>query len=249
MSKQARRHSFDACQESKDNNWNSVQEALLQSRGKQAKGYRWMHTEACKKYTFWYHVLGIGTIIITSASGTGAFIGAGLNMNTVSIAVGIFSYIGAVTSSLSKFMGLEALADKHRRSAVRFQVFISEIENQLSLKRCDRKDGKVYMEAVKNHFNKLLEEAPAINEGILSAFRKKFGDITNGIDTIHVKADNTVDIEKVVSKWKNNTKEKKDEIVIDMALQDEFEKTLKEQQKKSAEESIKFQLSRGTSAL
>jgi hypothetical protein len=242
-----RRHSFDLERnyidlknnqehnKDKENNWNSVQEKLLQSRGEQAKGYRWMHNRSCKKYTFWYNVLGITTIVVTSASGTIAFVDVGVNMTAITIVIGVFSYLGAITSSLSKFIGLRELAEKHRKSAIKLHVFISEIENQLSMKRCDRKDGKIYMEVIKNHFNKLLEEAPALGEGVLSEFRKKFGDtgiskpdIANGIDSIFIKA---------------TTASSKKE--IDTSIQDEFESALKEQQKKSADESIKFQLSRG----
>jgi len=259
-----RRHSFDLEKnyndlktnqernKNKENNWNSTQEKLLQNRGEQAKGYRWMHNKSCKKYTFWYNILGILTIIVTSASGTIAFIDVGINMTAITIVIGVFSYIGAVTSALSKFMGLDILAEKHRKSAIKFHIFVSEIENQLAMRRCERKEGKVYMDAVKNHFNKLLEEAPAISEGVLSDFRKKFGDtavskpdVANGVDGIIIKATSpigTSTLENAVKVWKEKSN---DVIITDTSLQDEFEATLKEQQKKSANELIKFQLSRG----
>ena len=241
-----------------NNNWNSTQENLLRERGEQAFGYKWMHDRACKNLTWYANAIGVIGIIFGTVSGTGAFVNTITNNFAIEIVVGVCAYIVTVSTALLKFLALETTANEHKRAAVKFQALGSEIKNQLAMFRHERKSGNEYMEATRLQFDRLISEAPVINPSISEEFAKKFGntniakpDIANGIDTIairsktissqqHPACETTVEITKPKTKKPDTTIEENTR----MALQQEFERQLREREKNEINKTINYQLSR-----
>lgn len=257
-------HDLKKSQESNylsNNNWNGTQEKVLQQRGEQSLGYRWMHDRSCKNLIWYNNLLGILGIIFGTLGGTGALVNIAINNTYIEILVGIASYISAVSTALIKFLALDTRATEHKSAAIKFQAFSSEIINQLAMKRCDRKSGNEYMEATRLQFDRLVGEAPSIEQNVLNEFSKKFGekdiakpDVANGIDSIYIRTGNTSNQEtqkKVLEIWKSSptkdVEKNEDSVIIENTnsnLQEEFEKQLREREKEEISKRVAYQMSR-----
>ncbi len=274
MTEQKRRYSFDERnnydelkknqekERQSNNSWNSTQENLLRERGEQALGYKWMHDRSCKNLTWYANTIGVIGIIFGTISGTGAFVNTITHNFAIEIIVGICAYIVTVSTALLKFLALETTANEHKRAAVKFQALGSEIKNQLAMFRYERKSGNEYMEATRFQFDRLVAEAPAIDPSITEDFTKKFGntdiakpDIANGIDTIAIRTKSmsamsipAMELEEKVVEVTKSTTPKKISTTIEentkMALQQEFERQLREREKNEINKTINYQMSR-----
>lgn len=173
------------------NNWNCTQETVLQKKGEQSMGYKWMHNKCCTRLTKYNNLLGIVAIIFGATSGTGAFLNLAFNNMMVEIVVGMTGYLSAASSALLKFLQLDKRAEEHKEAAIKFQALGSDIVNQLAMRRNDRFSGNEYMEKIRTKFDRLIAESPSIEQIVLNEFNKKFGekdiskpDVANGIDVV-----------------------------------------------------------------
>jgi len=268
----SRRYSFDERNEYNElrkrqekeklfnNSWNSTQENLLRIRGEQAFGYKWMHDRSRKNIEWYSNVIGIFGIIFGTISGTGAFINTIVNSDVVEIVVGTSAYIGTISTILLKYLTLETTAMEHKRSADRFHALGSEIKNQLAMFRHERKSGNEYMEATRLQFDRLIAEAPIIDTDISEEFTQKFGktniakpDIADGIDAIAIRTKSasfiqsppaTRPVEETVIEVSKPTKKNSAKENTRMALQEEFERQLRQREKDEINKNIAYQLSR-----
>lgn len=98
--------------------------------GEKAGGYKWMHAKSMSYYSWWYHIFGVSSILLSGAAGTtiltqisSCSIDPVTNQpakNWVLILVGIVMYLTAVVASIQQFKMWGQRSEKHQQGEGRF---------------------------------------------------------------------------------------------------------------------------------
>lgn len=196
--------------------WCAKQEQLLIRWAEKAAGYRWLHNHArlhFKRVNDW---LSYPSIIISSITGVGGF--AVLNpsgndgvsdrtKSKIMIVQYMFAFlnvVGGVLTSISKFSQSSQLAEAHSAMCVQYSKFYRNIDMELSLEPQHRGDVVEFVNACRQEYDRLLDDAPDIPSNAIIAFNIDFPekenkpDVCNGLSIL-----GTEDIEKHEKAMKN----------------------------------------------
>lgn len=196
--------------------WCAKQEQLLIRWAEKAAGYRWLHNHArlhFKRVNDW---LSYPSIIISSITGVGGF--AVLNpsgnenvsdsaKSKIMIAQYMFAFlnvVGGVLTSISKFSQSSQLAEAHSAMCVQYSKFYRNIDMELSLDPQHRGDVVEFVNACRQEYDRLLDDAPDIPANAILAFNVDFPekenkpDVCNGLSIL-----GTDDVERHERAMKN----------------------------------------------
>jgi hypothetical protein len=188
--------------------YTNEQEIQLRSWAEKSLGLKWMLTKSYNYYLFFYKLIGIPVIILTSVSGITQFIPLNNNntntntcnnsLSTADIIIGIILFIASALKLLDQFLDFSGNAQKCKTSSDHLRELSEDIISQLVMRRKDRKPSKRLIKDVKNRFNDIQNNCPDIPQNIIDKFNKKFGNrddiakpvITGHIESIQIHKDN-----------------------------------------------------------
>ena len=128
--------------------------------------------------------LGVPVILITTVVGTSVF--ASLNAQVIAveakIAVGMFSVIAAVLSSLQTFFKYSERSDKHRSAGARFGAVRRKLEVIYAENtQCQEKH---YIATLREELDRLAEESPHVPVTVFEKIQKNIyytGDLNHSL--------------------------------------------------------------------
>lgn len=197
--------------------WCPKQEQLLVRWAEKAAGYRWLHNHARLHFKRVNDYMSYPSIVISSITGVGGF--AVLNpagsddvesstKNKILIVQYVFAFlnvVGGILTSLSKFSQSAQLAEAHSAMCVQYSKFYRNIDMELSLDPEHRQDVIEFVNACRQEYDRLLDDAPDIPANAIIQFNIEFPtkdnkpDVCNGLSILGT--DDTDKHERAISNW------------------------------------------------
>ena len=190
--------------------WSDEIEELLSEWAEIGLCYSWLHSYSERKYKKKYHNISIPIIVISTLTGTANF---GMDSfisddqrPMASACVGGINIFAGILGTLLSFLKYAEQYENHRISCVSWSKFARNIQIELALKDCKRKNCRDFLKVSRAEYDRLLESSPNIDRDIINTFNKKFNAdypkvrkpiICNGLKEVIVyKSDDEEDVSK-----------------------------------------------------
>jgi hypothetical protein len=190
--------------------WSDEIEELLSEWAEIGLCYSWLHSYSERKYKKKYHNISIPIIVISTLTGTANF---GMDSfisddqrPMASALVGGINIFAGILGTLLSFLKYAEQYENHRISCVSWSKFARNIQIELALKDCKRKNCRDFLKVSRAEYDRLLESSPNIDRDIINTFNKKFNAdypnvrkpiICNGLKEVIVyKSDDEEDVSK-----------------------------------------------------
>jgi hypothetical protein len=167
------------------NGWTEEQEDLMEKWADMAACYRWLHDRCEKQYSNSNMSMTIPVIVLSTLTGT-ASVGLGSlvgdnpdSQKYAQIAIGGVSLIAGILTTLGNFFKYAQLSESNRVAGISWGKFQRQIAVELSLHPNDRLDSMDFIKICRAELDRLIEQSPAIPDGIVSTFMKEFKDLPN----------------------------------------------------------------------
>ena len=182
MNKKSERKKETSPEEHKE--WTSEQEHLLAEWAEKAACYRWLHNQSEKYYRIRNYAFTIPVIILSTLTGTANFaMDSFVPEEQKKIAMGIVGGVNifaGILSTLQNFLRYAELMESHRSISVSWSKFSRNISVELALDTKRRKHAGDFLKICRAEFDRLIEQAPSVDNSIIKEFNIKF----KGIDII-----------------------------------------------------------------
>ncbi len=196
--------------EENNEKWSDEIEELLSEWAEIGLCYSWLHSYSERKYKKKYHNISIPIIVISTLTGTANF---GMDSfisddqrPMASACVGGINIFAGILGTLLSFLKYAEQYENHRISCVSWSKFARNIQIELALKDCKRKNCRDFLKVSRAEYDRLLESSPNIDRDIINTFNKKFNAdypkvrkpiICNGLKEVIVyKSDDEEDVSK-----------------------------------------------------
>jgi len=161
--------------------WTGEQEALLAEWAEKAACYRWLHSRAEKYYRFRNYLFTIPVIVLSTLTGTAnfamdSFVPDDRKKMAMGIVGGVNIFAG-ILSTLQNFLRYAELMESHRAISVSWSKFARNITVELALDEKRRKSANDFLKLCRAEFDRLIEQAPLIEDDILKLFKTRFKDV------------------------------------------------------------------------
>ncbi len=190
--------------------WSDEIEELLSEWAEIGLCYSWLHSYSERKYKKKYHNISIPIIVISTLTGTANF---GMDSfisddqrPMASALVGGINIFAGILGTLLSFLKYAEQYENHRISCVSWSKFARNIQIELALKDCKRKNCRDFLKVSRAEYDRLLESSPNIDRDIINTFNRKFNAdypnvrkpiICNGLKEVIVyKSDDEEDVSK-----------------------------------------------------
>tara|TARA_R110001592_G_scaffold362804_1_gene678300 strand:+ start:70 stop:1035 length:966 start_codon:yes stop_codon:yes gene_type:complete len=161
--------------------WTNAQELLLAEWAEKAACYRWLHSRAEKYYRCRNYLFTIPVIILSTLTGTANFAMDSFvpdeNKKMAMGIVGGVNIFAGILSTLQNFLRYAELMESHRAVSVSWSKFARNITVELALDEKRRKPANDFLKLCRAEFDRLIEQAPLVEDDIIKLFKKKFDDI------------------------------------------------------------------------
>ena len=176
MNKKPERKKEDSNPEHKD--WTLEQEELLAEWAEKAACYRWLHNKSEKYYRVRNYAFTIPVIILSTLTGTAnfamdSFVPTEQKKMAMGIVGGVNIFAG-ILSTLQNFLRYAELMESHRSISVSWSKFARNISVELALDTKRRKHAGDFLKICRAEFDRLIEQAPSIDESIIKEFNTHF---------------------------------------------------------------------------
>jgi len=142
--------------------WSAV-EPLISTWSRRVRESQRAHYAAASQYSALNYWLGIPTVILSSAVGTGIFATLEKNVDVrVRIGIGLVSVLSATLAGLQTFLRFAERAEKHRIMAGHYAMVRREIEQLLVLPPTGGEELRTALDSLRSRIDALAEEAPRI---------------------------------------------------------------------------------------
>ena len=216
--------------------WSDEHEMILVEWADKAMCFRWLHSKARIKYYIKNIWFTIPVIIISTLTGTANFAIERIPEEYqpyYTITVGTFNIIAGIITTIAQFLKIGELNEAHRVSSITWDKFYRNIKIELSKRRKERIPAFQMLKISKEEYDRLMETSPPIGDEIIKQFKETFsGGHINEKKGPNKKQQNYLDIIKP-------------EICDIMETTKNFLYKQSEEEKKHAEELIKYQGLRG----
>ena len=184
MNKKPERKKDDTKNESDHKEWTLEQEELLAEWAEKAACYRWLHNKSEKYYRVRNYAFTIPVIILSTLTGTAnfamdSFVPEEQKKMAMGIVGGVNIFAG-ILSTLQNFLRYAELMESHRSISVSWSKFSRNIAVELALDTKRRKHAGDFLKICRAEFDRLIEQAPSVDDSIIKEFNTKF----KGIDII-----------------------------------------------------------------
>jgi len=161
--------------------WTLEQEELLAEWAEKAACYRWLHNKSEKYYRVRNYSFTIPVIILSTLTGTAnfamdSFIPDDYKKMAMGIVGGVNIFAG-ILSTLQNFLRYAELMESHRSISVSWSKFSRNIAVELALDTKRRKHAGDFLKICRAEFDRLIEQAPSVDDSIIKEFNKKFKEI------------------------------------------------------------------------
>jgi len=161
--------------------WTGEQEALLAEWAEKAACYRWLHSRAEKYYRSRNYLFTIPVIVLSTLTGTANFaMDSFVPDDRKKVAMGIVGGVNifaGILSTLQNFLRYAELMESHRAISVSWSKFARNITVELALDEKRRKSANDFLKVCRAEFDRLIEQAPLIEDDILKLFKTRFKDV------------------------------------------------------------------------
>ena len=156
------------------------QEELLAEWAEKAACYRWLHNKAekqfrCRNYAFTIPVIILSTLTGTANFAMDSFVPDEQKKMAMGIVGGVNIFAG-ILSTLQNFLRYAELMEGHRSSGVSWSKFGRNITVELALDEKRRKPAGDFLKICRAEFDRLIEQAPSIDDKIIKLFDVQFKD-------------------------------------------------------------------------
>ena len=160
--------------------WTLEQEELLAEWAEKAACYRWLHNKSEKQYRCRNYAFTIPVIILSTLTGTAnfamdSFVPEERKKMAMGIVGGVNIFAG-ILSTLQNFLRYAELMEGHRSSGVSWSKFSRNITVELALDEKRRKPAGDFLKICRSEFDRLIEQAPGIDDKIVQQFDYHFKD-------------------------------------------------------------------------
>jgi len=158
--------------------WTLEQEELLAEWAEKAACYRWLHNKSEKQYRCRNYAFTIPVIILSTLTGTAnfamdSFVPEAQKKMAMGIVGGVNIFAG-ILSTLQNFLRYAELMEGHRSSGVSWSKFSRNITVELALDEKRRKPAGDFLKICRAEFDRLIEQAPSIDDKIVKQFDYQF---------------------------------------------------------------------------
>ena len=157
--------------------WSDEIEQLLSDWGEIGMCYSWLHGYSERKYKKKYHHMSIPIIVLSTLTGTANFadsyVPVGFKMG-FSACVGALNIFCGILGTLMSFLKYAEIYESHRISCISWSKFARNIQIELALKDCKRKNCRDFLKVSRAEYDRLLESSPNIDQDIINTFNNKF---------------------------------------------------------------------------
>ena len=168
-------------EEKEKSKWTHEQEELLAEWAEKAACYRWLHSRAEKYYRFRNYLFTIPVIVLSTLTGTANFaMDSFVPEDNKKMAMGIVGGVNifaGILSTLQNFLRYAELMESHRAISVSWSKFARNITVELALDEKRRKSANDFLKLCRAEFDRLIEQAPLVEDDIIALFKKKFDDV------------------------------------------------------------------------
>ena len=158
--------------------WTPEQEEILAEWAEKAACYRWLHNKSEKQYRCRNYGFTIPVIILSTLTGTANFaMDSFIPTEQKKIAMGIVGGVNifaGILSTLQNFLRYAELMEGHRSSGVSWSKYSRNIQVELALDEKRRKPAGDFLKICRSEFDRLIEQAPSIDEKIIKRFDYQF---------------------------------------------------------------------------
>ena len=166
-----------------NNGWTAEQEDLVANWADVASCYRILHDKTSKRYQKFNLGMTIPVIILSTLTGTanfgmGSFFGndAG-NQRIASLAIGGFSLVAGLMTTLGNNLRFAQNMESHRVSAVSWGKYQRSIAVELALHPNERQDSIDFIKICRAELDRLIEQSPEIPDKIIADFERMFNNV------------------------------------------------------------------------
>ena len=168
-------------EEAEKSKWTHEQEELLAEWAEKAACYRWLHSRAEKYYRSRNYLFTIPVIIMSTLTGTANFaMDSFVPEENKKMAMGIVGGVNifaGILSTLQNFLRYAELMESHRAISVSWSKFARNITVELALDEKRRKSANDFLKLCRAEYDRLIEQAPLVEDDIISLFKKKFDNV------------------------------------------------------------------------
>tara|TARA_Y100000389_G_scaffold22671_1_gene19388 strand:- start:10239 stop:11162 length:924 start_codon:yes stop_codon:yes gene_type:complete len=161
--------------------WTLEQEELLAEWAEKAACYRWLHNKSEKYYRIRNYSFTIPVIILSTLTGTANFaMDSFVPEEQKKLAMGIVGGVNifaGILSTLQNFLRYAELMESHRSISVSWSKFSRNITVELALDTKRRKHAGDFLKICRAEFDRLIEQAPSVDDSIIKEFNKRFKEI------------------------------------------------------------------------
>jgi len=160
--------------------WGNSEEDLLAKWADKATCYRWMHEKAHKKFYSSNLYVTLPVIVLSTLTGTANFgMGSIFPESLQGIAqlgIGGVSLITGIISTIANFLEYAQKMEAHRGASISWGKLHRKIAVELSLPRSQREPCMEFLIVSRSELDRLIEQSPAVPDGIINEFKKEFPD-------------------------------------------------------------------------
>lgn len=156
--------------------WNSTNEQLAIDWGEKSKVLTWLHSYESKWYMRVHFNVGIVSIILATYAGAAAFINVDCGTE-LAYSVGTAGLTAAMLNGIKKFLEINERSMKHSEISQEYKSLSELIEFELSHYRHEREHAKIFINKIREKYNKLTLHGPPINDNAIEAFKKHFKNV------------------------------------------------------------------------
>jgi len=160
--------------------WGNSEEDLLAKWADKATCYRWMHEKAHKKFYSSNLYVTLPVIVLSTLTGTANFgMGSIFPESLQGIAqlgIGGVSLITGIISTIANFLEYAQKMEAHRGASISWGKLHRKIAVELSLPRAQREPCMEFLIVSRSELDRLIEQSPAVPDGIITEFKKEFPD-------------------------------------------------------------------------
>jgi hypothetical protein len=157
--------------------WTPEHEGILIEWADKAMCYRWLHSKSNMLYSrlnAWYT---IPVIIISTITGTANFAQERVPIEYqgyFSMAVGTFSLVAGIITTVQQFLKITQLNEAHRVSSIAWDKFYRNIKIEIAKHPAERMEVTQMIKMSKEEYDRLMETSPNIPEKIIAEFKTSF---------------------------------------------------------------------------
>lgn len=155
-------------------------EDLLRCWGEKSGNLGLMHSYERKYWRIKSNRFSMTSIIITTLSSSLSLAStSSYYYQYIMYAVGGIGLFSSLLQSLKQFYNADEKASEHKIFSKQYLDFYRKIKLQLSLKRVDRTPASEFIKWAYKEYEKLVNEAPLLNETTIQSFKEKFKNYTS----------------------------------------------------------------------